>query len=115
IKTLVILSALALAATTVQAGVSETDGLGTVWLGTPTFQSGLPTVFTTSEGNFGTSNGLAGFGALSQSFDLGSSGKLQNIQLVLAGGVMIYDVELYDLGAYPSSGYPATSASYTPG
>jgi hypothetical protein len=118
IKTLAILSALALAVP-VQAGVSETDGLGTVWLGTPTFQSGLPTVFTTSEGNFANSaspaNGAGGFGALSQSFELGSSGKLQNIQLVLAGGVQTFDVELYDLGAYPGSGYPATGATYTPG
>jgi hypothetical protein len=114
IKTLVVLSALALAVP-VQASVSETDGLGTSWLGTPTFQSGLPTVFTTSEGNFGSTGGAGGFGALAQSFELGSSGTLQNMQLVLAGGVQTYDVELYDLGAYPGSGYPATSSTYTPG
>lgn len=114
IKTLAILSALALA-TSVQAQVSETDGLGTSWLGTPTFQSGLPTVFTTSEGNFGSSGGAGGFGALAQSFELSSSGVLQNMQLVLAGSVQNFYVELYDLGPYPGSGYPATSSTYTPG
>jgi len=116
IKTLGILSALALAVP-VQASVSETDGLGTSWIGTPTFQTGVPTVFTTSEGNFGQSggNGAGGFGALAQSFELGSSGILQNMQLVLAGSVQTFHVELYDLGPYPGSGYPATSSTYTPG
>lgn len=114
IKTLAILSALALAVP-VQASVSETDGLGTSWLGTPTFQSGLPTVFTTSEGNFGSTSGAGGFGALAQSFELGSSGTLQNMQLVLAGSSQTFFVELYDLGPYPGSGYPATGSSYTPG
>ncbi len=118
IKTLAILSALALA-TSVQAQVSENDGLGTSWLGTPTFQTGLANVFTTSEGNFANggspANGAGGYGALAQSFELSSSGTLQNIQLVLAGGVQTYDVELYDLGAYPVSGYPSTSSTYTPG
>ncbi len=98
-----------------QAQVSESDGLGTSWLGTPTFQTGAPTVFTTSEGNFGSTGGAGGFGALAQSFELSSGGMLNNIQMVLAGGVQTYDIEIYDLGAYPASGYPATSASYTPG
>jgi hypothetical protein len=102
-----------------QAGVSESDGLGTSWLGTPIFQTGAPTVFTTSEGNFSNSgspaNGAGGFGALAQSFELSSSGTLQNIQLVLAGSAQTYHVELYDLGTYPASGYPATSSTYTPG
>jgi hypothetical protein len=117
IKTLAILSALALAVP-VQAAVSETSGLGTSWLGTPTFVTAAsPTTFTTSEGNFGSAggNGAGGFGALAQTFELGSSGTLQNIQLYLAGGVQTYYVELYDLGAYPGSGYPATSSTYTPG
>ncbi len=114
IKTLAILSAVALAVPA-QASVSETDGLGTSWLGTPTFQSGLPTVFTTSEGNFGSTSGAGGFGALAQSFELGSSGTLQNMQLVLAGSSQTFFVELYDLGPYPGSGYPATGSSYTPG
>lgn len=114
IKTFVVFSAMALA-WPVHAQVSESDGLGTSWLGSPTFQSGLPTVFTTSEGNFGSTGGAGGFGALAQSFELGSGGTLNNIQLVLAGGVQTYQIELYDLGAYPVSGYPATSATYTPG
>lgn len=114
IKALAAVSALALA-TSAHAGVSETDGLGTAWLGSPTFQTGAPTVFTTSEGNFGSTGGLGGFGALSQSFELSSSGTLQSIQLVLAGSAQTYDVELYDLGAYPASNYPVTSATYTPG
>jgi len=115
IKTLTTLSVLALA-TTVRASVSESDGLGTSWLGTPTFTAGgAPTIFTTSEGNWGGSNGANGFGALSQSFELTTSGTLQNMQLVLAGTVQTFNVELYDLGAYPATGYPATSATYTPG
>lgn len=115
IKALITLSILALA-TSVQASVSESDGLGTSWIGTPTFTSGgPPTTFTTSEGNFGGSNGANGFGALSQSFELSTSGVLQNIQLVLAGTVQTFNVELYDLGPYPASGYPSTSSTYTPG
>jgi hypothetical protein len=113
IKTLALLSALALAVP-VRASVSETDGLGTSWLGTPTFQTGLPTVFTTSEGNFGSTGGAGGFGALAQTFTLSTSGILQDIQLVLAGSTQTFHVELYDLGAYPGSGYPATSSTYTP-
>lgn len=114
IKALTTVSVFALA-TSVQASVSESDGLGTSWIGTPTFTSGgPPTTFTTSEGNFGGSNGANGFGALSQSFELSTSGTLQNIQLVLAGSVQTFNVELYNLGPYPATGYPATSASYTP-
>src|SRR5208282_3990220 len=97
VKTFAILSALALA-TAVQAQVSETDGLGTSWIGTPTFQSGLANVFTTSEGNFANggspANGAGGFGALAQTFELGSSGTLQNMQLVLAGSVQTFDIEI---------------------
>ena len=114
IKTLAILSALALA-TSVQAQVSESDGLGTTWIGTPTFMTASAATFTTSEGNFGSTGGAGGYGALSQTFVLSQSATLQNIQLVLAGNVQTYDIEIYDLGAYPVSGYPANSASYTPG
>jgi hypothetical protein len=118
IKTLAILSALALAAP-VQAQITQTSGLGTTWLGTPTFVTGTAATFTSSEGNFANSgspaNGAGGFGALAQTFELGSSGTLQNIQLVLAGGVQTFDIEIYDLGVYPVSGYPATSSTYTPG
>lgn len=117
-KTLATLSILALAAAA-KASVSESDGLGTAWLGTPTFTAGgAPTIFTTSEGNWNNSVsgfGVSGFGALAQSFELSTSGTLQNMQLVLAGTVQTFNVELYDLGAYPASGYPATSATYTPG
>src|ERR1035437_794586 len=114
IKTLAILSALALAVP-VQAQISQTSGLGTTWLGTPTIVTATAATFTSSEGNFGSTSGAGGFGALAQTFELGSSGTLQNIQLVLAGGVQSFYVEIYDLGAYPGSGYPATSSSYTPG
>jgi hypothetical protein len=114
IKTLATLSALALA-TSVQAQVIETDGLGTSWLGTPTFMTAPAASFTTSEGNFGSTGGSGGFGALGQTFVLSQSGTLQNIQLVLAGGVQTFYCEIYDLGAYPGSGYPANSATYTPG
>lgn len=114
IKILGTLSLLALAAAA-QASVSETDGLGTAWIGTPTFQTASPTTFTTSEGNYGSTGGANGFGALAQTFDLTTSGILQNLQFVFAGTVQVNSIELYDLGAYPASGYPATSATYTPG
>ncbi|MGO9584825.1 MAG: PEP-CTERM sorting domain-containing protein [Limisphaerales bacterium] len=118
LKTFAILSALALA-TSVQAQISETDGLGTVWLGSPTFVMATAATFTTAEGNFANSgspaNGAGGYGALAQTFDLSTGGTLQSVQLVLAGGVQTYDIEIYDLGVYPASGYPATSATYTPG
>jgi hypothetical protein len=112
LKTFAILSALALA-TSVQAGVSETDGLGTSWLGTPIFVTAAsPTTFTTSEGNFGT-GGVTGHGALAQTFELSTGGTLNNIQLYLAGSSQTVNVYLYDLGAYPVSGYPSTVATYT--
>lgn len=113
IKLLATASALALAATA-NAGVTETDGLGTSWIGSPTFETS-PTVstFTTPEGNFGT-GGANGFGALAQTFDLSVGGTLQNIQFVFAGTVETNSIELYDLGAYPVSGYPSTSAAYNP-
>ncbi len=115
IKTLAIVSALALA-TSVHAGVSETDGLGTNWVGSPTFDTSSSVLtFTTSEGNFGGNSGANGFGALGQTFELTTSGVLQNIQFVFAGTTQIANIELYDLGPYPASGYPATSATYTPG
>jgi hypothetical protein len=112
-----IFAAMALAAVTlpVQAQVSETDGLGTTWLGTPNYAPFTAASYTTSEGNFGGTGGSGGFGALSESFDLTSAGYLSTIQLVLAGSANNYNIELYDLGAYPASGYPATSSAYTPG
>ena len=118
IQTLIFCGGL-LAATTftpaVYASVSETDGLGTSWLGTPTFETAAsPTTFTTAEGNFGT-GGTAGNGALAQSFELSSGGTLSTLQLYLAGSAITYKVELFDLGAYPASGYPSTTASFTPG
>lgn len=107
---------MAIIAPGIYASVSETDGLGTSWIGSPTIETvASPTSDTTSEGNFGSTGGAGGFGALSQSFEATSAGTLANIQLYLAGGAQTYDVELYDLGAYPASGYPATSSSYTPG
>ena len=97
----------------VQASVSETDGLGTSWLGTPTIATATPpSSDSTSEGNFGT-GGISGFGAQAQTFELSSAGTLNNIQLYLAGASQTVNVYLYDLGAYPASGYPSTSAAYT--
>jgi hypothetical protein len=114
IKTLTMLATLAFA-TSIQAQVSETDGLGTSWIGTPTFMTASAASFTSSEGNFGATGGAGGYGALGQTLVFSTSGTLQNIQLVLAGAVQTYDIEIYDLGAYPGSGYPANSATYTPG
>jgi len=102
----------------VQASVTETDGLGTTWLGTPSYlvaAGATAASFTTAEGNFGATGGANNHGALAQTFDLTSSGTLSTIQLVLSGAVANFNVELYDLGAYPASGYPNTSATYRPG
>jgi hypothetical protein len=83
------------------------------WLGTPTYETGLaPTTGNggTSQDNDnwgGNANGTAGFGALGQSFEVSTSGTLQNVQIVMAGSAATFNVELYDLGAYPASGYPS--------
>jgi hypothetical protein len=106
-----------------QASISETDGLGTTFLGSPTYLvapgANSTTQFNVNEGNFGSTGGSGGFGALSQSFVLSpaqaASGSLSSIQLILAGAPTTFNVELYDLGVYPGSGYPSTSATYTPG
>jgi len=116
-------AAVILAGLSVQAQITEQDGLGTSFLGSPTYLVAAgatsTTQFSVAEGNFGSTGGAGGHGALSQSFDLTSAqaaaGSLSSVQLILSGQVNTFDVELYNLGAYPASGYPSTSASYTPG
>ena len=46
-------------------------------------------------------------------FIAGSSGTLGNVQLVLSGATMTFNVELYDMGPTPS-GYPGTVGGATP-
>jgi hypothetical protein len=106
LKALAMLSAVALAAS-VQAGVTETDGLGTSWIGTPNFNTyanptplNNPNGAFSAEGNYGT--GGAGFGGLAQGFYLTSGGTLDNIQISLSGGANTFNIHLYDVGPFSS-------------
>src|SRR5579859_2454261 len=133
-KILTAMSVLALA-TAAQANtvggvtVSETDGLGTSWLGTPTFTTfPNPTPLAnlgnggnafSAEGNFNQSAGvvsgneLYGFGGLAQTFSLTSGGLLTDLQFGFSGGATTLGLFLFDLG--PASGYTvATSSTFTP-
>jgi hypothetical protein len=134
IKILTAMSVLALA-TAAQANtaggvtVNETDGLGTSWLGTPTFATfpnpnpianvgGGGNAYS-SEGNFNQSAGVVtlnepyGFGGLAQTFSLTSGGTLTDLQFGFAGAATTVGVFIFDLG--PASGYTvATSSTFTP-
>jgi hypothetical protein len=118
IKALAVLAAVALAAS-VQAGVTETDGLGTSWIGTPSFNTyanptplNNPNGAYSVEGNYGT-GGSGGFGGLAQGFRLTSGGTLDNIQISLAGAANTFNVFLYDFGPF-SSYVQAGSATVWP-
>jgi hypothetical protein len=114
IKALTILSAVALAASA-RAGVTEADGLGSSWIGSPTFMTVTsPTLGTSAEGNYG-SGGSGSRGGLAQSFVNTTAGTLNNIQLSVGGTAGAgFNIFLYDLGS--ASGYtPATSATFSPG
>jgi hypothetical protein len=107
IKALAVLSALALTLS-VQAGVSETDGLGTSWIGTPNFATypnptplANPSGAFSAEGNYGT-GGSGTFGGLAQGFYLTAGGTLDNIQISLSGGVNSFNIFLYDFGPFSS-------------
>jgi hypothetical protein len=109
--------------------VSETDGLGLSWLGTPDFATfpnptplanldGSFNAFV-SEGNFNQSAGIVtlnepyGFGGLAQGFVLTAGGQLSDLQFGFSGGATTVGVFLFDLG--PASGYTtATSATFIP-
>jgi hypothetical protein len=127
IKILSVLSVLALAmaaratSTTTLGGVtlSDSDNLGSSWLGTPTFTTSANTsVFSVGENNYGTGvvtlDEPYGNGGLAQSFSLTTGGTLANIQIMLGGSPNTLGVALYDLG--PSSSYvQAGNASFIPG
>ena len=134
IKILTAMSALALA-TAAQANtvggvtVNETDGLGTSWLGTPTFTTfPNPTPLAnvggggnaySAEGNFNQTAGVVtlnepyGLGGLAQTFSLTSGGTLTDLQFGFSGGATTLGLFIFDLG--PASGYSvATSSTFTP-
>jgi hypothetical protein len=121
IKTLAILTALALA-TSVQAQLTSSESSSSAWIGTPSYSTGpAPTT-----GNGGTSNdnnnwasgsgylgGYNSVGGLAQTFYLGTAGYLQNIQMVFTGGTQTFNIELFDLGTLASvtaalGSYPTT-------
>ncbi|MFO1478029.1 MAG: PEP-CTERM sorting domain-containing protein [Verrucomicrobiota bacterium] len=113
LKTLTFLSALALGASA-QASVTEADGLGSSWLGTPTFTTmASPTTATTAEGNYG-SGGSGSHGGLAQTFVNTTAGTLSSVQLSMGGSAgAAFNIFLYDLGS--ATGYaPTTSASFDP-
>jgi hypothetical protein len=133
-KILTAMSVLALA-TAAQANtvggvtVAETDGLGTSWLGSPTFATfpnptplanvgGGGNAFS-AEGNFNQTAGVVtlnepyGFGGLAQTFHLTSGGTLTDLQFGFSGGATTLGLFIFDLG--PASGYTvATSSTFTP-
>lgn len=123
IKTLAILSALALAVPVqALAQVYANPYPVTSWLGTPTFMTG-PAPTTGSGGtsqdndNWAASSlgGVNGLGSLAETFYLTSGGTLQNIQMVFAGASATFNIELYDLGTLASvtaalGSYPTTTA-----
>jgi hypothetical protein len=118
IKALAMLSAMTLALSA-QAGVTETDGLGTSWIGTPNFNTyanptplNNPNGAFSVEGNFGT-GGSGTFGGLAQGFYLTAGGALDNIQIPLAGAANTFNVFLYDFGPF-SSYAQAGSATVNP-
>lgn len=107
IKTIAVFSMLALAVSA-KAGVSESDGLGTSWLGTPTFDSypnpnpfNNPNGAFSAEGNYG-SGGSGGFGGLAQGFTLTSGGSLSSVQIGLSGAANTFNIFLYDFGTFSS-------------
>jgi len=100
--------------TAVNAGVSSADGLGTSWLGTPTYVTyANPNPLNNPNGAF-VSEGNWGSGGLAQGFTLSTGGTLSDIQVTLAGVARTFNIFLYDLG--PASGYVQNgSATFTPG
>jgi hypothetical protein len=108
--------------------VSETDGLGTSWLGSPTFATfPNPTPLAnvggggnaySAEGNFAmtqppTGNELYGNGGLAQTFSLTTGGALTDLQFGFSGGASTLGLYLFDLGS--SSSYTvATGSTFTP-
>jgi hypothetical protein len=123
IKALILCSGvltMATLAVSVQAGVTEADGLGSSWLGSPNFMTvASPTAGASAENNYNGGNGITGsaggLGGLGQSFVNTSAGTLNNIQLSMGGAAGFqFTIALYDLGS--ATGYaPATSASFNPG
>jgi len=114
IKTLAILTALALATSVQAQNIVGSTSSTSSWLGAPVYQTGLaPTTDSggTSQDNDnwgGNANGTDTFGALGQAFVVTTSGTLQNVQLVLAGAAATFNVELYNMGAAPASWPSAT-------
>jgi PEP-CTERM motif len=86
------------------------------WAGTPVSETGAqPTTGSggTSQDNDswgGNANGLNGFGALAQAFEVTTSGTLATAQLVMAGSPQTFNVELYNFGPAPA-GYQAAPNS----
>jgi hypothetical protein len=128
IKTLAILTALALA-TSVQAQLVSSQTSTASWIGSPQFMTGAaPTTGsggTTDDNDSWANSSLGGVnavGALAESFyftpaqlTAAGGGYLQNIQLVLTGATFTFNIELYDLGTLASvttamGSYPTTTA-----
>ncbi|MGA2802055.1 MAG: hypothetical protein ABSE97_06780 [Verrucomicrobiota bacterium] len=125
IKTLAVLSALALA-TSVQASISVSTSSSSSWVGTPAFETGAAPE-TDSGGTINDnenwwaslSGGVNGFGSIAETFYLTAPGQLKNIQMVFAGGTETFSISLYDLGtvsdfssaALGTNSYPNSSNS----
>jgi hypothetical protein len=86
-------------------------GLTTTWSGTPTLNTGLPTVFTISENAY-TGASPSVIPMLGQTFTATTSGTLADIQIYAGGAPGDNYIYLWDLGA--ASSYAAVSGGSTP-
>jgi hypothetical protein len=90
------------------------------WAGTPVYQTGA----TPEGGSGGTTqdndgwgqsgSGTGGNGSLGQAFEVTSPGVLTSVQMIMAGTIGTFNVELYDLGSASSLGFPPTYGATTP-
>jgi hypothetical protein len=115
IRTLALLGSILAVGATVQAqNIVGSTGSDAAWNGALVYQTGL-TPQTGSGGNTldndswgGDVNGVGGYGALGQAFEVTSSGTLASAELDMAGAAATFDVELYNMGAAPANWPSAT-------
>jgi hypothetical protein len=114
IKTLAVLSALALATSVQAQNIIGSTSSTASWLGTPVFQTGATPQSdsggTTQDNDSwgGNANGTGSFGALAEAFVVTSSGTLGSVEMVMAGAAATFNVELYNMGAAPANWPSAT-------
>jgi hypothetical protein len=118
IKTLTLCSSiLALGATAQAQNIVGSTSSDSAWTGTLVFQTGATpqgvsggaTADNDSWG--GNANGVNGFGALAEAFEVTASGTLGSAELDMSGSASTFGVELYNMGAAPANWASATAGS----